>query len=101
MRIALRGQRRESCQKFRAAVSIDSLPSGQPSERAHDFDVNQMWNKERFVTAGQFIGDSAGHGAVREEFDNHESVQNDHRSSRSWRITRAAVILAGIGFARW
>jgi hypothetical protein len=32
--------------------------------------------------------------------DNHGGIQNDHRSSRSSRITCAALRLLGIGFAR-
>src|SRR5581483_42604 len=59
-----------------------------------------MRHKERVAVSGQFPSDRIGPGAVGEALDNYRGVQNDHRSSRSSRITRAAVILVRIGLAR-
>jgi hypothetical protein len=37
--------------------------------------------------------------AIREEFDNHGGVKDDHRESRSLRITCAGLLLARMGLA--
>src|SRR5437667_10280895 len=58
-----------------------------------------MRNNEGLVAPGEFVSNGIGQSTVGEEFDNHGGIQNDHPSSRSSRITCAAVLLVGIGFA--
>src|ERR1019366_806157 len=99
--ITFRRQRRESGEELLAAICPDSPPSHQPSNRTHHLDVDQMGNNERLVAPRQVAPDGIGQGAVREEFDNHGGVQNDHRESRSSRITCAGLLLARMGFACW
>src|SRR6476660_9877267 len=74
--------------------------SGRESPKCtHDFNVDQMENNEGLITLGEFGSDGICQDAVSEQFDNDRGIQNDHRSSRSLRITSTALCLDGIGFA--
>ena len=77
VRITFHGKGCESGEKLISAISPDPLPGNQISKRTHHLDIKQMRNYERLVAPCQIASDGVGQRAVREEFDDHGSVEND------------------------
>ncbi len=91
VRITFRRQPRKPCLKSIRLICPDSATRRQPSECAHHFDINQMRNDNRLIHFRELDSDRIGQWAVRKKLDNHRRVQNDHRESRSSRITCEAL----------